>query len=41
MMRKVDKIIARMDVIEKHCKKMLTMPNSTPERREQIPEKIK
>ncbi len=36
----VDKIIARMDVIEKHCKKMLTVPNTTPEERAKYQRKV-
>ncbi|MEZ4938651.1 MAG: hypothetical protein R2799_13755 [Crocinitomicaceae bacterium] len=36
----VDKIIARMDVIEKHCKKMLTVPNNTPEERTKYQRKV-
>lgn len=28
-----DKILARMEEIDKHCKKMLTAPNTTPEER--------
>ncbi|MCG8575139.1 MAG: hypothetical protein MI810_09670 [Flavobacteriales bacterium] len=29
----IDRIIARMDVIDQHCKEMLTTPNTTPDER--------
>lgn len=36
----VDAILARMDQIEKHCKKMLTVPNTTPEERTKYQRKV-
>jgi hypothetical protein len=36
----VDQILARMDVIQKHCAKMLTVPNTTPEERNKYQRKV-
>lgn len=38
---KLDKILARMDVIDQHCKEMLTTPNTTPEERDRHERKVK
>lgn len=36
-----DKILARMDEIDSHCKEMLTTPNTTPEERKKHERKVK
>lgn len=37
----IDIILARMDVIDQHCKEMLTTPNTTPEERAKHERKVK
>jgi hypothetical protein len=36
----IDLIIARMDTIEKHCKELLTTPNTTPDERARHERKV-
>ena len=36
-----DRILARMDVIDSHCKEMLTTPNTTPDERKKHERKVK
>ncbi len=36
-----DRVMARMDVIEQHCKSMLAQPNTTPEEREKHERKVR
>ena len=37
----IDLILARMEVIDQHCKEMLTTPNTTPEERERHERKVR
>lgn len=36
-----DALLARMDTIDKHCKEMLTTPNTTPEERDRHARKVR
>lgn len=36
-----DALLARMDVIDQHCKEMLTTPNTTPEERDKHERKVR
>jgi hypothetical protein len=37
----IDLILVRMEIIDQHCKEMLTTPNKTPEEREKHERKVK
>ena len=36
-----DRVLARMDVIDQHCKELLTTPNTTPDEREKHNRKVR